>query len=212
MTSAGLCKMAVYLIWCWCAFQPFSVFAGVMYQKDYVVKQDLGNRIWCEPYVVQTNDSLTQLFQEKGEIIGENLEEFLQIFKRLNPHVSDVETIRPGQKIFIPLKKLRPDRDQEHESRIITLPMVTISGKKTQPVSEPKKVSEGTGFTEYKIKPGDTLTQIIYRHFGIKKMALFDERLRLLRKINPDLDNINRIHSGRDHPHSNIRYCLGCFP
>ncbi|MCX5882076.1 MAG: LysM domain-containing protein [Deltaproteobacteria bacterium] len=189
--------MAVYLIWCWCAFQPFSVFAGVMYQKDYVVKQDLGNRIWCEPYVVQTNDSLTQLFQEKGEIIGENLEEFLQIFKRLNPHVSDVETIRPGQQIFIPLKKLRPDRDQEHESRIITLPMVTISGKKTQPVSEPKKRPEGTGFTEYKIKPGDTLTQIFYRHFGIKKMALFDERLRLLRKINPDLDNIDRIHSGQ---------------
>ena len=171
MASAELCKMAACLIWCWCVFQPFSVFAGVMYQKDYVVKEDLGNRIWCEPYVVQKNDSLTQIFQEKGEIIDESLEEFLQIFKRINPHVSDVETIRPGQQIFIPLKKLRPDRDPEHSSRIITLPMVTISGNKTKPVSEPKPLSGGTGFTEYKIKPGDTLTQIFYRHFGIKKMA-----------------------------------------
>ena len=197
MTTAGFCKLAARLIWCWCVFQPLSVFAGVMYQKDYVVKQDLGNRIWCEPYVVQKNDSLTQLFLEKGEIIDENLEEFLQIFKRLNPHVNDIETIRPGQQILIPLKKLKPDRDPEHSSRIITLPMVTISGNKTQPVSEPKPLSGGTGFTEYKIKPGDTLTQIFFRHFGITKMASTDERLRLFRKINPDLDNINRIHSGQ---------------
>ena len=189
--------MAACLVWCWCAFQPFSVFAGVMYQKDYVVKQDQGNRIWCEPYIVQKNDSLNQLFQEKGEIINENLEEFLQIFKRLNPHVSDIETIRPGQQIFIPLKKMSPDRDPEHSGRIITLPMVTISGNKTQPVSEPKPLSGGAGFTEYKIKPGDTLTQIFYRHFGIKKRASFDERLRLFRKINPDLENINRIQSGQ---------------
>ncbi|MFH0994481.1 MAG: LysM domain-containing protein [Pseudomonadota bacterium] len=189
--------MTACLVWCWCAFQPFSVFAGVMYQKDYVVKQDRGNRIWCEPYVVQKNDSLYQLFQEKGEIIAENLEEFLQIFKRLNPHVSDVETIRPGQQIFIPLKKMSPDRDPEHSSRIITLPMVTISGNKTPPVSEPKTPSEGTGFREYKIKPGDTLSQIFYRHFGIQKMASFNERLRLFRKINPELDNINRIHTGQ---------------
>jgi len=168
-----------------------------MYQKDYVVKQDLENRIWCEPYVVQKNDSLIQLFQEKGEIIDENLEEFLQIFKRLNPHISDVETIRPGQQIFIPLKRLKPDRDPEPSSRIITLPMVTISGNKTQPVSEPKPPSEGTGFTEYKIKPGDTLSQIINRHFGIKKMASFDEKLRLFRKNNPHIDNINRIHPGQ---------------
>ena len=217
MSSAGCCKKAACLIWCWCAFQQFSVFAGVMYQKDYVVKQDMGNRIWCEPYIVQKDDSLPQLFQKKGEIIDENFEEFLQIFKRLNPSMKDIEAIRPGQQILIPLKKLSPELDQETSSRIITLPMVTISGNalvsaalvsaalvaaalvpaKTKPVSEPKSPVGGTGFTEYRIKPGDTLSQILNRHFGIKKMASFDEKLRLIRKINPDLDNINRIHSGQ---------------
>jgi hypothetical protein len=177
-----------------------------MYQKDYVVKKDMGNRIWCEPYIVQKDDSLPQLFQKKGEII-ENFEEFLQIFKRLNPSMNDIEAIRPGQQILIPLKKLSPELDQETSSRIITLPMVTISGNalvaaalvpaKTKPVSEPKSPVGGTGFTEYRIKPGDTLSQIINRHFGIKKNVSFDEKLRLIRKINPDLDNINRIHSGQ---------------
>ena len=207
MSPAGCCKKAACLIWCWCALQPFSVFAGVMYQKDYVVKQDMGNRIWCEPYIVQKDDSLPQLFQKKGEIIDENFEEFLQIFKRLNPSMKDIEAIRPGQQILIPLKKLSPELDQETSSRIITLPMVTISGNalvaaalvpaKTKPESEPKSPVGGTGFTEYRIKPGDTLSQIINRHFGIKKMASFDQKLRLIRKINPDLDNINRIHSGQ---------------
>ncbi len=212
MSSAGCCKKAACLVWCWCVLQPFSVFAGVMYQKDYVVKLDMGNRIWCEPYIVQKDDSFPQLFQKKGEIIDENREEFLQIFKRLNPSISDIEAIRPGQQIFIPLKKLSPELGQETSSRIITLPMVTISGNalvaaalvaaalvpaKTKPMSEPKSPVGGTGFTEYRIKPGDTLSQIINRHFGIKKMASFDEKLRLIRKINPDLDNINRIQSGR---------------
>ena len=202
MSPAGCCKKAACLIWCWCAFQQFSVFAGVMYQKDYVVKQDMGNRIWCEPYIVQKDDSLPQLFQKKGEIIDENFEEFLQIFKRLNPSMKDIEAIRPGQQILIPLKKLSPELNLETSSRIITLPMVTISGNtllpaKTKPKSEPKSPVGGTGFTEYRIKPGDTLSQILNRHFGIKKMASFDEKLRLIRKINPDLDNINRIHSGQ---------------
>ena len=128
MSPAGCCKKAACLIWCWCALQPFSVFAGVMYQKDYVVKQDMGNRIWCEPYIVQKDDSFPQLFQKKGEIIDENFEEFLQMFKRLNPSISGIEAIRPGQQILIPLKKLSPELDQETSSRIITLPMVTISG------------------------------------------------------------------------------------
>jgi hypothetical protein len=192
MTSAGFCKKTACLIWCWCVFVPFSVFAGVMYQKDYVVKQDLESRIWCEPYVVHKNDSLIQVFQEKGGIIDENPEEFLKIFKRLNPQVVDLESIRPGQQIFIPLKKMGKDR--EISSRIFTLPMVTISANKTQPASEPNPSSS---FTEYKIKPGDTLSRIFHQYFGVMNATLFGERLRLFQKNNPDITDINRIYPGQ---------------
>jgi hypothetical protein len=195
MIPAGFRKKAACIIWCWCVLLPFSVFAGVMYQKDYVVKQDLENRIWCELYVVQNNDSLTRVFQEKGGIIDENPEEFLKIFKRLNPQVSDLESIRPGQQIFIPLKKMSPDR--ELSSRIFTLPMVTISANKPQPASETKPPFESTRFTEYKIKPGDTLSRIFHQYFGIKHVALIGESMRLFQKINPDIADINRIHPGQ---------------
>ena len=194
MTSAGFCIKAACIIWCCCAFLPFSAFSGVMYQKEYVVKQDLENRIWCESYVVQKDDSLTRIFQEKGGIIDENPEEFLRIFKRLNPRVSDLES-RPGQQIYIPLKKMGPER--ELSSRIFTLPMVTISADKSQPASEPKTPSDVSGFTEYIIKPGDTLSQIFHQYFGIMNSALFGERLRLFKKINPDVSDINRIYPGQ---------------
>ncbi len=109
MPPVDFCKKAACLFCCWCAFLPFSGFAGVMFQKYYVVKQDMGNHIWCEPYVVQKNDSLPRIFQEKGGIIDENPEEFLKIFKRLNPQVIDLENMRPGQQIYIPLKKMDPE-------------------------------------------------------------------------------------------------------
>lgn len=195
MTSAGLRKKAACLIWCWCVFLPFSVFAGVMYQKDYVIKQDLENRIWCEPYVVQKNDSLTRIFQEKGGIIDENPEEFIKIFKRLNPQVHDLKSARPGQQIFIPLKKMGSYR--ELSSRIFTLPMVTISADKPRPASGPKPSSNTSGFNEYIIKPGDTLSRILNRSFGVLNVALSDERLPLFKKMNPNISDINRIYPGQ---------------
>ena len=220
MTPVEFCKKAACLFFCWCAFLPFSVFAGVMFQKDYVIKQDMGNRIWCEPYVVQKNDSLTRIIQEKGGIIDENPEEFLKIFKRLNPQVIDLENMRSGQQIYIPLKKMDPEAERsnsfstlptgttavkktqptsepERSSRIFTLPMVTISAEKARLTSEPGPPSGDNVFTEYKIKPGDTLTQIFHRYFGFMNAESFSEKLRMFQKINPDISDINRIYPGQ---------------
>lgn len=195
MSSAGFCRKAACVIWFWCIFLPFSADAGVMVQKDYVVKQDMDDRIWCELYVVQKNDSLTRIFQEKGGIIDETPEEFLKIFKRINPEISNFENVQPGQQILIPLKKLGPER--EISTRIFTLPMVTISASKVQPPSEPKSISDSGGFREYKIKPGDTLSRIFHQYFGISDLALMGEKLRLFYKMNPGISNIHRIHAGQ---------------
>ena len=54
-----------------------------------------------------------------------------------------------------------------------------------------------TGFTEYKIKPGDTLSRIFHQYFGIMNVTLLGERLRLFQKINPDITDINRIYPGQ---------------
>ena len=196
MNPRGFRMKAACLIWIWVAFLPFSAGAGVMVQKDYVVKQDRSDRILCELYIVQTQDSLTRIFQEKGGIIDDNPDEFMQIFKRINPDLTDFENVKPGLQILIPLKKLGPERDVS--TRIFTLPMVTISADKPhQPVSKPKTPSAGTGYREYKIKPGDTLSRIFKQYFGISDLALLGEKLRLFQKHNPGIANFDRIHAGQ---------------
>ena len=197
MLPAKISSAVICLLICVGAFQPFCSFAGVMYRKDYVIKQDQGRQIWCEPYLVRKNDSLMKLFNEKGRIIDESPEEFLNIFKRLNPHITNLETIRPGQQIYIPLKKMEPGPDQEMPGRILTLPMITVSGEKTSGRIDHDPGPDVTTFTEYKIKPGDTLSQIIFQRFGIRSGAWFDAKWKQIRKINPELNNINRIYPGQ---------------
>ena len=41
MISAGFCKKTACLICFWCVCLPYYAFAGVLYQKEYVIKLDL---------------------------------------------------------------------------------------------------------------------------------------------------------------------------
>ncbi len=196
MNLMRICRTFGCLLTGGAVFLSSVVSAGVLYQKDYVIKQDHGQRIWCEPYRVQKNDSLLKLFQEKGEIIDENRDEFLGIFKDINSWVKDIESIPAGRLIYIPLKKLGPERG--FSSQILTLPMVTVSGKDV-----PTKTDTGMKdkisyeFVDYKIKPGDTLSAIISQQYGVSEGSKFKAILRRLLKENPGLNNPARIRSGR---------------
>ena len=74
------------------------VWAAILY-KSYIVRQDRGIDILYDPYVVQKNDYVFKLFRQRGEIAEAEFSEFLEVFKRLNPHIPDVNTILPGQHI-----------------------------------------------------------------------------------------------------------------
>ena len=196
MNLTRICRTFVCLLTGGAVFLASVVSAGVLYQKDYVIKEDNGQRIWCEPYLVRKNDSLLKLFQEKGEIIDENRDEFLSIFRHLNPWVKDIESIPAGRLIYIPLKKLGPEGG--FSSQILTLPMVTVSGQDfpaNAGITAKSKVSYE--FVEYKIKPGDTLSEIILKQYGVSDGGKFNAILRRLLKDNPDLRDPGHIRSGR---------------
>ena len=54
---------------------PTLVDAAVLY-KSYVVQNDRGVDILCDPYVVQKDDYVWKLFREKGEISEKDFPEF----------------------------------------------------------------------------------------------------------------------------------------
>ena len=98
---------SVILISIW-LISPDSAYNAFLY-KSYIIRCDRGWDILCDPYVVKKDDWLYKLFRQKGEIANKDFPEFLRIFKRINPHIHDIDKIRAGQHIIIPLKKLPPN-------------------------------------------------------------------------------------------------------
>ena len=149
-------QMACILLVVFCTVFCFSPrgFDAVLY-RTYVVKYDRGWDILCDAYIVQKNDWVYKIFRQKGEISANDFQEFLSIFERLNPHIRDIDRIRPHQNILIPLKKLEPGTLPGQSSGVVTIPFVSIS-----------KLSEYIGaYSEtYTVKKGDSLEQIARKH------------------------------------------------
>ncbi|MGB2690102.1 MAG: hypothetical protein WBC36_14060, partial [Desulfobacterales bacterium] len=133
-----------------CAYAAF-------FYKSYVIRYDRGQNILCDPYVVKKDDWVFKLFREKGEISNRDFPEFLRIFKRLNPHIHDINRIRPGQHIVIPLKKVDQNELPEQSSGVVTIPYLT---KGTLP-DDATKYS-----TDYRVKNGDCVSILISRKYG----------------------------------------------
>lgn len=165
-----------------------SCFSAVLY-RSYVVKYDRGWDILCDSYIVQKNDWVYKIFRQKGEISAADFQEFLRIFERLNPHIRDVDRIRPHQNIFIPLKKLEPGTLPGQSSGIVTIPFVSIS-----------KASE---FVEsysatYTVQKGDSISKLIASRFDNFGTRSYKEGLNLFRALNPDIINLDLIYTGQN--------------
>ena len=162
--------------------------SAVLY-KSYLVKYDQGWDILCDPYVVQNNDWVYKIFRQKGELSAKDFSEFINIFKRLNPHIHNIDQIRPRQNIIIPLKKIEPGTFPNQSSGVVSIPFVTIS-----------KLSEllGSYANPYKVQKGNTISELIADRFGPYGTKAYKEGIQLFKTINPQVDNINFIYVGQE--------------
>jgi len=166
---------------------PYSADSALL-SKSYVVRYDKGWDILCDPYVVQKGDWVLKVFRQKGEISHKDFPEFLAIFKRINPHIRNIDMIRPGQHILIPLKKLKKDSLPGQSSGIVTIPFVTISNLPDiiKPLS-----------TEYIVQKGDYISKLIARGYGSYKTKSYKQGIVLFRLINPNVVDLDRIYPGQ---------------
>ncbi len=172
----------------------YDVNAAFLY-KSYVVRKDRGRDVLCDPYIVQKDDWIFKLFRQRGEISQKDFPEFISIFKRINPHILNINRILPGQNVFIPLKILPRDSMMGQSSGIVTIPFVTIEN-----IPETLKNQS----IEYTVKEGDYLAKIIAQGYKIhntksydKKKRLYREGMKLFRLINPGVVDPNLIHTGQ---------------
>ena len=170
-----------------CILPHYSAGSALL-SKSYVVRYDKGRDILCDPYVVQKDDWVFKLFRQKGEISHKNFHEFLAIFKRINPHIRNIDMIRPGQHILIPLKKLKKDSLPGQSSGVVTIPFVTISNLPDiiKPLS-----------TEHVVQKGDYISRLIAQSYGSYGTRSYKEGIALFKLINPDIVNLDQIYRGQ---------------
>ena len=161
--------------------------AGLLY-KNYVVRYDRGWDILCEPYVVKKDDWVLKIFRQKGEIAHQNFRDFLGIFERLNPHIKNINMIRPGQAIDIPIRKLEQGAFQGQATGVVTIPFVTL----TKVMDVVLQHSQS-----YQVKRGDTVSQLIARHYGRFGSNGYKEGIKLFQAANPQVENLDRIYTGQ---------------
>ena len=156
--------------------------------KNYVVRYDRGWDILCDPYVVKKNDWIFKLLRQKGEISHKDYPEFLRIFKRLNPNVRDIDRIRPGQHIVIPLKKVPRDALPEQSSGVVTIPFLADSrmSQALEKYSSP-----------YRVQKGDSISILISRQFEGRGTQAYEQGMKLFRVMNPKIKNLNCIYVGQ---------------
>jgi len=169
-------------------FAPSALFASNLVYKNYVVRYDRGWDILCEPYVVQKGDWITKIFNKKGEIANKDYREFIGIFQRLNPHVQDINMIRPGQSIDIPLRKLEHGALPGQSSGVVTIPFVTLTEV---------KMLLHRSMQQYQVQSGDTISQLIARRFGKFGSESYKEGVKLIQAANPQITNLDRIYAGQ---------------
>lgn len=169
-------------------FQCNSGLCSSLIHKNYIVRYNGGWDILCEPYVVQNNDSLLKIFRQKGEIAHQDYQDFLGIFKKLNPHIRNVDLIRPGQRIDIPLRKMEHGTLPGQASGVITITFVSL-GDVTEIVQQYSK--------PYTVKKGDMVSILISRNFGRYGSKLYREGIQLFRAANPDVTNLELIYVGQ---------------
>lgn len=156
--------------------------------KSYTVKHDRGWDILCDPYTVRKGDWVLKLFEQRGEISQNDFPEFLSIFKRINPHIHDINRIRPGQQILIPLKKLDPNSLYGQSSGTVTFPFVAISS-----IHDTFK----TYLMEYEVQKGDTVWSLVGQRFCLRSAGSYEELIRLFLFVNPEIVDPDRIYTGQ---------------
>jgi LysM repeat protein len=183
LTGALLLILGLFLL-----LNPAKLHSATLYERYMVVNHN-GQEILCEPYIVAGNDSVLKLFQQKGEISSRDFPDFLYLLQQVNPLIPDVNHIRPGEQILIPLKKLVPRSFPNQERGIVDIPFITITSipdilkKHAQP---------------HKVQKNDSISRLIARHYGPYGSRSYQEGIDIFQTLNPQISDLDKIYAGQE--------------
>ena len=135
-----------------------------------------------EEYVVKEGDWIAKILREKGVLSDHTLQELLEVLRKLNASLQDMNMIRPGEKIVI-LVKVLPSKEGE-KSTMADKPFAAT------PVKQLKSEA-------YKVKRGDILSRVAMSRYDLSAKQFNREYLGLFKRCNPSVKNPDRLFYGR---------------
>lgn len=153
--------------------------------KQYKVHEYKGEKILCEPYVVQKDDWLYKIFRRKGVISTDNFPLFIDIFSTINSGISNVDIIEAGESILIPLRKIDEDDYKEKEPGIVQVPVINYADvpESFKPYVAP-----------HKVKRDEFVSTIIDKKFLNKDGSITRQGVKAFNLSNPNIKNIDLIY------------------
>jgi len=130
-------------------------------------------------YTVKQGDSLSTIIKHIPGITEKNISHNYRLIKELNPHISDLKNLEPGQSLIIPGKPFTGTAEKEvTDTTLVSSKIYSTKGNL------------------YTIKRGDTLFKIIRSQLKITENNI-PKTLRMIKSINPEIRNINKIYAGK---------------
>lgn len=130
-------------------------------------------------YTVQQGDWLYKILQSRGYSQTE-IQAILPTIQKLNPHIADVNALRPGQTLYLPDAGNTPRKQ----------PALPAASTPTQPADSPIQ-------KPYIVRSGDTLAGILKKH-GVPENLIFNKYIQVFQELNPEIKDIHTLKTGQN--------------
>ena len=140
-----------------------------------------GREIEGEDRQIGRGDSLWRILVEEKGVSGKQFRSYVVIIRGLNPHVKNLDVLRVGDRIFIPL---RPAQLFEG------LPAEIAAGERFQP--------GGRTTIDYRVKAGEHLYQILREQLNLTEDRKVAQYYALVRDLNPERKNWDALVEGEN--------------
>jgi hypothetical protein len=154
--------------------------AEINLRKSIVVREYQGRQVSGEEHQIGRGDSLWRILVEEKGVGDRRFHSYLVVIRGLNPQIKNLDVLRAGDKIFIPLKL----------GDIEEAPARAGAG-----AGEALRSNAGRTIT-YQVKSGEYLYRILrerYKDADDRKIAQY---VALVKDLNPERQNWESLHGG----------------
>jgi hypothetical protein len=156
--------------------------AELKLRKEVLMREFQGRQVGGEERQIGRGDSLWRILVEEKGLPQGRFRSYLVVIRGLNPQIKNLDVLRAGDKIFIPLRLgdvVKDEPDSRHDG---------AAKEARQPFSEKT--------FNYQVKPGEHLYQILrerYKNADQRKIAQY---FALVKDLNPERKDWETLRGG----------------